>query len=86
METAQRRVKSLSNSCAFGISVFAWLFDTNPLVKPRKLSRTSMKKLKRGCRESKMLVISLFRCGGVSLENCCAKIPALKMKFALTPI
>jgi len=76
----------LSTSGAFGMGVFACPIGTKPLTRPRKLCRTGKRKLRRGCRELKTLVIRLFRSAGVSSENCCAKILFFKMNFARTPM
>jgi len=79
-------MKYLSTSGFCGMGVLACPIDTNPMVRLRNLCRTGMKKLKRVCRKSKTLVLRLFRSGGVSLENCCVKMLALKMNFPRTPM
>jgi len=74
------------NGRDFGMGVFACPIDTSPSARVRKLDRTSMRKLKRGFRKPRNPFIILFRSGDGSLENSYAKILALKINFAHTPV
>jgi len=70
----------------FGMGVFACPIDINPLATLRKHWRTGMRKQWRSCKKSKTLFTLLFRSGGLSLENYCVTLLALKMNFARTPM
>ena len=52
--------KYFSISGAFGMGVFTCPIDKLPSVRLKKLCRTGMRKLKRGCRKSRPTVIRLF--------------------------
>jgi hypothetical protein len=70
----------------FGMVVFACPIDIKPLVTQRKHCRRGMTNQWRGCKKSKTLVKLLFRSGGVSSENYCETLLALKMNFARAPM
>ena len=83
--SVQRLRKTLSNSASFDMGV--WMPNRHKHIGKTEVTLQNRNgKLWRGCRKSRTPIIMLFRSWGVSLKNCCAKLLALKMKFALTPM
>jgi len=67
------------------MGVFACPIDINALVTEETLENRYEETMTR-LKKSKTLVTLFFRSGGVSLQNYCATLLALKMNFARTPM